>query len=55
MWGDRPLYPGIVYLVCGIKNGKPDGAILASFNEDTGQFDQVQVAAPGTAGEADVA
>ena len=55
MWGELPVYPGMVYLVCGIKNGQPDGAILAMFNEDTGQFDQVRIAEPGTAGEAEVA
>jgi adenylyltransferase/sulfurtransferase len=55
MWGDRPLYPGMVYLVCGIKNGRPDGAVLVTFNEATGAFDQERVAAPGTAGDAEVA
>ena len=52
MWGERPLYPGMVYLVCGIKEGRPDGAVLATYNEATGAFDQEPLAAPGTAGAA---
>ena len=55
MWGERPLYPGMVYLVCGIKQGRPDGAVLATYNEATGAFDQEQIAAAGTAGDAEVA
>jgi [CysO sulfur-carrier protein]-S-L-cysteine hydrolase len=33
-----PLLPGMVYLVCGIKARRPDGAILAWFDDATGDF-----------------
>ena len=45
LWAGRPVHPGIVYLVCGIKSGEPDGAILATFNESSGEYD-VTVVAP---------
>ncbi len=35
----EPVYSGIHYLVCGIKDGKPNGAILAVFNPKTKDFD----------------
>ena len=38
-WDGNPILPGIVYLVCGIKQHQPDGAILAAFNEQTKAFD----------------
>ena len=51
-WDGRPVYPGLRYLVCGIKDGRADGAILATFNEATAAFDQEQIAEPGSAGNA---
>ena len=45
-WGDEPLFPGILYLVCGVKDKKPDGAILAVFNPETREFDEHRVDAP---------
>jgi proteasome lid subunit RPN8/RPN11 len=33
LWDGQPLYPGTAYLVCGIKQGQPDGAILAWYDE----------------------
>ena len=51
-WDGRPVYPGMLYLVCGIKAGQPDGAILATFDEATGTFAQERIAEPGTAGSA---
>ena len=39
MWNGRARYPGITFLVCATTNGKPDGAILADFNENSGDFD----------------
>ena len=45
-WDNNPILPGMFYLVCGIKARKPDGAILAAFNEDTRDFDE-QMVEPG--------
>lgn len=39
-WAGEPLFPGITYLVCGVKERKPDGSILAVFNPETGDFDE---------------
>jgi len=39
MWNGKARYPGITFLVCGTTKGKPDGAILARFNESSGDFD----------------
>ncbi|MDH4121824.1 MAG: M67 family metallopeptidase [Deltaproteobacteria bacterium] len=38
LWEGQPRHPGIVYLVCGVKQQRPDGAILAWFNPATGGF-----------------
>ena len=38
LWAGRPVLPGVAYLVCGIKNSQPDGAILAWFDESTESF-----------------
>lgn len=38
LWAGEPLLPGMVYLVCGIKERAPDGAILAFFDTPTGEF-----------------
>ena len=38
-WDGHPILPGVLYLVCGIKASAPDGAILAVFNEKSGNFD----------------
>jgi adenylyltransferase/sulfurtransferase len=38
LWAGEPLLPGVAYLVCGIKAGRPDGAILAWFDEATRDF-----------------
>lgn len=39
LWDDRPLHPGMVYLVCGIRDGRPDGAVLATWDEKKGDFE----------------
>lgn len=39
-WGDEPLFPGLNYLVCGIKERQPDGAIIAIFNDEKKDFDE---------------
>ena len=46
-WAEGALYPGIVYLVCGVKGGRPDGAILAVYNESTQDFDVDEVLPAG--------
>ncbi|HKI98136.1 MAG TPA: M67 family metallopeptidase [bacterium] len=38
LWAGQPLLPGIAYLVCGVKARQPDGAILAWFDDDAGDF-----------------
>jgi len=38
LWNDTPVYPGLIYLVCGVRNGEPDGAVLAWFDEEAGDF-----------------
>ena len=38
LWAGEPLLPGIAYLVCGVKARRPDGAILAWFDEATRDF-----------------
>ena len=43
LWNGRPRYPGVMFLVCGINKGKPNGAILADFNEDTGKFECISI------------
>jgi adenylyltransferase/sulfurtransferase len=39
-WAGEPLFPGMYYLVCGIKARKSDGSILAVFNEQSRDFDE---------------
>ncbi len=46
-WAEGALYPGMVYLVCGVKQGRPDGAILAVYNESTKEFDVNEVVSAG--------
>jgi adenylyltransferase/sulfurtransferase len=38
LWAGQPILPGVAYLVCGIKNRQPDGAMLAWFDEQSGEF-----------------
>ena len=48
LWAGQPILPGVAYLVCGIKNREPDGAILAWFDEQSGEFKTEPVeSAPG--------
>ena len=42
-WDGKPILPGLFYLVCGVKARNPDGAILAAFNEASGDFDEQKV------------
>ena len=39
LWNGKARYPGVSFLVCGTTDGKPDGAIIADFNQDSGDFD----------------
>jgi len=48
LWDGRPLWPGVAYLVCGIKNRQPDGAVLAWFDDRSGQFTEARLLAAGT-------
>ena len=38
LWAGEPLLPGMVYLVCGVKQRQPDGAILAWFDDAAKDF-----------------
>lgn len=42
----QPVLPGIYYLVCGIKENGPDGAIVVSFNDKTGDFEETRIDEP---------
>ncbi|MBI3994266.1 MAG: Mov34/MPN/PAD-1 family protein [Candidatus Lambdaproteobacteria bacterium] len=46
MWGDMPRYPGVAYLVCGVRREGPDGAILATFDETSGSFQEIELEPP---------
>ena len=39
LWNGKARYPGVKFLVCGTTRGKPDGEIIADFNQDSGDFD----------------
>ena len=43
LWNGEPRYPEVSYLVCGITQGQPDGAILVTFNLETRLFDVVRL------------
>jgi adenylyltransferase/sulfurtransferase len=45
LWNGEPLFPGLVYLVCGIKGGEPDGAICAWWDASSRLFQVAPVAA----------
>ncbi len=42
-WAEEPLFPGIHYLVCGVKDGRPDGSVLVFFNDETKTFDETRI------------
>lgn len=46
LWAGSPIIPGMLYLVCGVKERQPDGAILAWFDEAAHDFATAQVDAP---------
>ncbi len=39
LWNEEPRYPNVDYLVCGITQAKPDGAIIAGYNAQLKEFD----------------
>jgi proteasome lid subunit RPN8/RPN11 len=47
LWNDEPLYPGVAYLVCGVKNRKPDGAVLVWYDPSNRLFSETRIVPPG--------
>jgi adenylyltransferase/sulfurtransferase len=45
LWAGEPLLPGVVYLVCGVRDRRPDGAVLAYFDPAVRDFRTVEVLA----------
>ena len=43
LWNGKPVFPSVFFLVCGIKNGEPDGAVIASFDEQHGAFTELRL------------
>ena len=43
LWNGKARYPGVKFLVCGTTKGKPDGAIIAEFNQDSSDFDIIPI------------
>ena len=43
LWNGNARYPGITFLVCATNQAKPGDAILADFNESSGDFDITQI------------
>ncbi|MBI4083282.1 MAG: Mov34/MPN/PAD-1 family protein [Candidatus Lambdaproteobacteria bacterium] len=47
LWNDAPLFPDVFYLVCGVKNGQPDGAVVARYDEQAKTFSEVRLDGEG--------
>ena len=43
LWDGKPVFPGAFFLVCGIRNGEPDGAVIAWFDGRRGEFVEVRL------------
>ena len=43
LWNGEPLFPGVIYLVCGVRKGEPDGAVCAWWDAAGGMFKVVPV------------
>ena len=43
LWAGEPLLPGVLYLVCGVKNRQPDGAILVYFDDSLRDFASIRI------------
>jgi proteasome lid subunit RPN8/RPN11 len=43
LWDGQPLFPGVGYLVCGIKDRRPDGAVIAWYDPASGVFVETPV------------
>lgn len=44
-WNGEPLFPGVIYLVCGVTRGEPDGAILAWWDDATKGWQEFRIEA----------
>jgi adenylyltransferase/sulfurtransferase len=44
LWAGEPILPGMAYLVCGVKDRRPDGSILAYYDPALRDFATVPVA-----------
>jgi len=53
LWEGEPLFPDVAYLICGIKAGKPDGAVLAWFDSATRAFTETRILAAGAGAPAE--
>ncbi len=54
LWNGKARYPGVKFLVCGTTRGKPDGAIIADFNQGSGDFDITPVTVNSTEASAGI-
>ena len=54
LWNGKARYPGVKFLVCGTTGGKPDGAIIADFNQGSGDFDITPVTVNSTEASAGI-
>jgi proteasome lid subunit RPN8/RPN11 len=50
LWNGEPLYPGVAYLVCGVKDRKPDGAVLVAYDPAKRAFAETRIVEPGSGG-----
>ena len=48
LWEGEPLFPDVAYLICGIQQRQPDGAVLAWFDPATRAFTEARLLPPGT-------
>ena len=43
LWDGKPIFAGVFFLVCAVKNGEPDGAVIAYFDEEHRAFTEVRL------------
>lgn len=43
LWNGKPVFPSVFFLVCGVKNGEPDGAVIAYFDEQHRAFSELRL------------
>jgi len=51
LWNGEPLYPGVAYLVCGVKDRTPDGAVLVWYEAAKREFVEARIVKAGSAGQ----